>query len=288
MTVRSSHPFAAPALVLAVTLAVYLPTLSSLVRQWASDENYSHGFLVVPFAFYFAWRDRRRIAALPCAPHLAGLVLVAVSLVVFLAGQLGAELFLSRVSLLGVIAGTVVALYGAPRLRALAFPLLLALVAIPLPAVVFNRIAFPLQLLASRAAETTLSGLGVPVLREGNVLVLSSMTLEVAQACSGIRSLVSLFSVALLLGNLAGLRQWARGVLAVLSVPIAVLANAARVTGTGIAAAWIGPYAAEGFFHEFAGWVVFVAAFALLLAAERLLRRVRDWRPAPRPAAVLT
>jgi exosortase len=114
------------------------------------------------------------------------------------------------------------------------------------------------------------------------------MTLEVAQACSGIRSLVSLFSVALLLGNLAGLRPWARGVLAVLSVPIAVVANAARVTGTGIAAAWIGPYAAEGFFHEFAGWVVFVAAFALLLAAERLLRGVRGWRPAPRRVAVLT
>jgi exosortase len=287
MTVRL-RSFAAPALVFGVTLAVYLPTLSSLVRQWASDENYSHGLLVVPFAFYFAWRDRRRIAALPIAPRLVGLALVAASLVVFLAGQLGAELFLSRVSLLGVIAGTVVALYGAPRLCALAFPLLLALVAIPLPAVVFNRIAFPLQLLASRAAETTLSGLGVPVLREGNVLVLSSMTLEVAQACSGIRSLVSLFSVALLLGNLAGLRPWARGVLAVLSVPIAVVANAARVTGTGIAAAWIGPYAAEGFFHEFAGWVVFVAAFALLLAAERLLRGVRGWRPAPRRVAVLT
>jgi exosortase len=162
------------------------------------------------------------------------------------------------------------------------------MVAIPLPAVLFNRIAFPLQLVASRAAETVMSAAGIPVLREGNVLELPAMKLEVAQACSGIRSLVSLIAVALLLGKLAGARRWARAALVVLAVPIAIVANAARVAGTGVAAQWLGPYAAEGFFHEFAGWVVFVAALVLLLGAHRCLRRVPGWRNRRSPAAVLS
>ena len=284
----TSRTMIAPLVVAAATVAVYLPTLTSLVRQWASDDNYSHGFLVVPFAAWFVWRDRERLSRLRRAPHAAGVVLVAAALLLFLAGQLGAELFLTRVSLLGVVAGAVLALYGWPVLRAIAFPLALVLLAVPLPAVIFNRIAFPLQLLASRTAETVMTAVGIPVLREGNVLELPAMTLEVAQACSGIRSLVSLVAVALLLGKLAGARPWARAVLALVAVPIAIVANAARVAGTGVAAQWLGPYAAEGFFHEFAGWVVFVAALVLLLGALRCLRGVRGWRAQPSPSAVLS
>ncbi|HEY2432531.1 MAG TPA: exosortase/archaeosortase family protein [Vicinamibacterales bacterium] len=285
MTTATQRPAIAAALLTTVTLAVYLPTLSSLVRQWASDENYSHGFLVVPCALYFAWQDRARMAARGGAPRRVGFVVVAAALMLFLAGQFGAELFLSRVSLLVLIAGLVVSLAGMGPLRSLAFPLTLALLAIPLPAVVFNRIAFPLQLVASQTAETVLSGVGIPVLREGNVLVLPAMTLEVAQACSGIRSLVSLVSVALLLGRLAGSRPWPRALLAAMAIPIAIVANAARVAGTAMAAEWIGPAAAQGFFHEFAGWVVFVTAFALLLGVHRLLRRppAYDGRPMPAP-----
>jgi len=274
------------ALVAAATLAVYLPTIASLLRQWASDENYSHGFVVVPFAAYFAWRERARIQTASPQGRMAGFLMLAASLTVFLAGQLGAELFLTRVSLLGVIAGVAVALYGSRALRPLAFPLALLLLAVPLPAVIFNRIAFPLQLVASRAAETVLSAVGIPVLREGNVLVLPSITLEVAQACSGIRSLISLLAVAALLGKLAGARRWARLALVAAAVPIAIVANAARVAGTGLAAVWVGPYAAEGFFHEFAGWVVFVVALILLLGAQRCLRRASGGRG--RPAAVLS
>jgi exosortase len=278
----------APLVVAAATVAVYLPILTSLVRQWASDDNYSHGFLVVPFALWFVWRDRARLARLRRAPNAAGYLVVAGALLLFLAGRLGAELFLTRVSLIGVVAGSVLALYGLPVLRAIAFPLVLTLVAIPLPAVLFNRIAFPLQLVASRTAETVMSAAGIPVLREGNVLELPAMKLEVAQACSGIRSLVSLIAVALLLGRLAGARRWARVALVVLAVPIAIVANAARVAGTGVAAQWLGPYAAEGFFHEFAGWVVFVAALILLLGVHRCLRRVPSWRHRPSPEAVLS
>jgi len=271
-------------LVCSVTLLVYLPVLSSLVRQWASDDNYSHGFLVAPFALYFAWLRRRDLAALPIRPHWTGLVLVAGSLAVLLAGRIGAELFLARISLVGLIAGSVLFLYGTGHFRVLAFPIAFLVLMVPLPAVVFNQMAFPLQLLASSAGESVLSASGIPVLREGNILVLPTTTLEVVQACSGIRSLVSLLTLAIILGKLTEPRLWARVVLAVLALPVAIAANAARVAGTGLAAEWISPQAADGFFHEFSGWVMFVVAFALLLAAQRLLSlRPRVTLPARRP-----
>jgi exosortase len=262
---------AALGLVGLVTLLVYYPVLTSLVQQWASDDNYSHGFLVAPFAVYFAWLRRRDLAVLPERPHWIGLIVVLGSLAVLLAGRLGAELFLARVSLIGLIAGAVLFLYGARHLRLLAFPITFLLLMVPLPAVIFNQLAFPLQLLASSAGETVLAASGVPVLREGNILVLPTTTLEVVQACSGIRSLVSLLTVAIILGTLTEPRVWARVVLAVLALPIAIVANAARVAGTGLAAEWISPQAAAGFFHEFSGWVMFVVAFALLLGAQRAL-----------------
>jgi exosortase len=264
----------ASALVCLAILGVYLPVLSSLVRQWASDENYSHGFIIVPFALYFAWRKRRALAAAPVEPGIGGLAVVAVSLLVLLAGLAGAELFLTRVSLIGVIGGSIWFLWGRAHLRLLAFPVLLLFLMVPLPAIIFNQIAFPLQLLASRAGEAALTLGGVPVLREGNVLELATTKLEVAQACSGIRSLISLLTLGILLGKLSEQPITMRILLAILTVPVAIAANAARVAGTGFAANWIGPEAAEGFFHAFSGWLVFVAAFALLLAAQRLIIRV--------------
>jgi exosortase len=273
-------------LVTGAALVVYLPILASLVRQWASDDNYSHGFVVAPFAAYFAWRQRRQLAATPSDPHWAGLLLTAASLFVLLAGVLGAELFLARISFIGVIAGAVLFLFGPHHLRLLAFPIAFLLLMVPLPAVVFNQLAFPLQLLASRAGEAVLSASGIPVLREGNVLVLPTITLEVAQACSGIRSLVSLLTLAILLGKLTETSVRRRVALALLAVPVAIAANAARVAGTGLAADWIGARAAEGFFHEFSGWLMFVIAFGLLLGAQRLMGLTDRVRLAPPRASV--
>jgi exosortase len=272
MTRRSA---VAAALIGASTLAVYFPILASLVRQWASDENYSHGFIVVPFALLFAWRARRSLAAAEPRPRILGLVLVVFSILGFLAGQFGAELFLARLSLLGLIAGTILFLWGPAHLRNLAFSLALLLLAIPLPSIILNQIAFPLQLLASRAGEAVVSAAGIPILREGNMLVLPEMTLEVVEACSGIRSLASLITLALIVGKLVEPRGWARVALVVLAIPVAVAANAARVAGTGLAAAWVGPQAAQGFFHSFSGWLMFVAAFGALIGCVHLLRRLR-------------
>lgn len=272
MTRRSA---AALAILGAATVTVYLPVLVSLVRQWMSDENYSHGLLVVPFAMFFAWRARRELISAERRPHSLGLALVAASTLLFVAGRLAAELFLTRVSLLGVMAGSVLFMWGPAHLRRLAFPFVLLLFAIPLPALVLNQVAFPLQLLASRAGEAVVSAAGIPILREGNVLILPETTLEVVEACSGIRSLASLLTLALILGKLTEPRPAARAALVVLTIPVAIAANAGRVAGTGLAAAWIGPQAAAGFFHTFSGWLVFVAAFFVLLACGRLLRRLR-------------
>jgi exosortase len=253
---------------------VYWRTLSSLVQQWASDDNYSHGFFVVPLALYFAWERRPALVAAEARPAAAGAAVIALSLAVWLAGTFGAELFLTRVSLIGVIAGTIWFLWGWHHLRILAFPVLFLFLMVPLPAIIFNQIAFPLQLFASQVGEQVISAAGIPVLRDGNILRLPSRTLEVAEACSGIRSLVSLIMLGVVLGYFTERRLGPRILIAVSAVPIAILANATRVAGTGIAAEWVSPKAADGFFHTFSGWLVFIVAFIGLMAVQQAATRI--------------
>ena len=271
----SRRKVAAIAAVVVSIAALYTPTLTSLARQWASDDDFSHGFFVVPLAAYFIWERRAAFASAPAKPSLFGLLLTALSLGVFIAGRFGAELYLTRVSLLGVIAGTVLFLGGWRRLRIVAFPLAFLLLMIPLPSIVFNQITFPLQGVASRAGEVVIAAAGVPVLREGNILHVPGRALEVAEACSGIRSLMSLLMLAIVLGYFTERRTGARVAIALAAIPIAIIANAARVAGTGLAAYWISPAAAEGFFHTFSGWMVFVVALAGLLVLQRLMQIAR-------------
>jgi exosortase len=264
----------APAAVAFVWL--YAGVLAGLARQWAADENYSHGFLVVPLALFFGWEQRHRLAHAEIRPSILGVAAVVASLLLFLAGTLGADLFLTRISLVGVLAGTILFLCGPAPLRILAFPLAFLLLMVPLPSIVFNQITFPLQLIASRLGELVISTAGVPVLREGNILQLPTRTLEVAEACSGIRSLVSLLMLAIVLGQFSGGGTGRRIVIAAAAIPVAIVANALRVAGTGVAAAWISPAAADGFFHAFTGWVAFVVACAALVGLQCSLA----WRPA--------
>jgi exosortase len=265
---------------------LYGRALSSLVQQWASDGDYSHGFFVVPLAAFFAWERRDALRRAPSRPSVWGLVLLGVSLTVFLAGIFGAELFLTRVSLIGVLAGAILFVWGRNHFRTLLFPLAFLLLMVPLPSLVFNQIAFPLQLLASRVGETAIAAAGIPVLREGNVLHLANTNLEVAEACSGIRSLVSLLMLAIVLGYFTEPRTPARVAIALSALPIAIAANASRVAGTGIASHWLGPEAAEGFFHMFSGWLMFVVAFAGLVAVQRLIGRIRVGQVGPRTVSL--
>jgi exosortase len=258
------------ALVAGALAFAYSSVAMGLVRQWQTDDNYSHGFIVLPLAIWFAWQRRRALRALTPRPSLAGLVVILGSVLVLLAGTLGAELFLSRVSLVGMLAGIVLFLFGPKHLRVLAFPIAFLLLMIPLPAIIFNKIAFPLQLFASRAGAAVLEVARVPVLREGNVLVLPRQVLDVAEAWSGIRSLVSLIARAVVLGEFTLKRRWTKAALALAAIPVAIGANALRVAGTGLASHFWSPAAAQGFFHEFSGFAMFGVAFAVLLALQRL------------------
>jgi exosortase len=251
--------------------------------DWWTDDNYSHGFLILPLALYFAYAKRDQLRAATPRPSAAGgLVIILASLALLAAGTLGAEFFLSRVSLIGTLAGSVVFLYGFAYLRILVFPLAFLLLMIPIPAIVFNQIAFPLQMLASRFGETVVSSVGVPVLREGNVIILASTTLEVAEACSGIRSLVSLLCLGIVFGYFTDGRPGVRVLISLATIPIAIVSNGLRVAGTGIAAHYFGAAAAEGFFHTFSGWLLFGSAFLMLLGVVRLARLLM---PQPSPSA---
>jgi exosortase len=263
----------AAALVTTSLLLMYRHVLAKLMSDWWTDDNYSHGFLIVPIALYLAWERRHRFVDTVNSPSMAGLAVVVGSMLVLLAGILGSELFLTRISLIGTLAGALLFLYGARRVRVLAFPLAFLLLMIPLPAIIFNQIAFPLQLLASRAGEYTLSSVDIPVLREGNVLILANMKLEVAEACSGIRSLVSLLTLGIMFGYFTDRRAWVRTTIALSTIPVAIIANGLRVAGTGIAAHQFGPVAAEGFLHEFSGWLVFIVAFLIMMGLQRVLVR---------------
>ena len=259
----------------ALVLGLYVSVLGALVRNWWEDPNYGHGFLVPLFAAYVLWQERERWLSLPAKPANSGLGIIAFAIAMLIAGSLGAELFISRTSLLVMLAGLVLFLCGWKILKSIWFPLAFLVLMIPLPVLIYNQITFPLQFLSSQFAASGLDLLHVPVLREGNLLILPNYTLEVVEACSGIRSLMTLLTLAICYGYLTERRSWARIALIVLAVPIAVASNGIRIVGTGILTYFYGPGAAEGFFHAFSGWVIFVAALVLLLGAHWVLRKIR-------------
>jgi exosortase len=251
---------------------LYFSILGRLAQQWTHDPNFSHGFFVPAFSLFVLWQERGRLSALPVKPSWTGLPIVLLALCVLVLGNLGAELFLSRTSLLVLIAGLVIFFLGWQYFRAMLFPWAFLLLMIPIPSILFNQITFPLQLLASKVASDVLPLAGVPVLREGNVIGLPLMQLEVAEACSGIRSLLSLATLTIIYGYLMETRIWIRVLLALASVPIAVAANSFRIVGTGLLVQYWDPEKAEGFFHLFSGWLIFVLSLAMLFVLHKLLR----------------
>jgi exosortase len=271
---------------------LYQHVISRLIYDWIIDENYSHGFLIVPIALYFIWERRNRLKDAARVPSWLGLVVVLGSVAVLLAGILGSELFLTRISILGTIAGVILFLFGWKYLKILLLPIAFLLLMIPVPAIIFNQIAFPLQLLASRFGEMALSAVLIPVLREGNIIKLANTTLEVAEACSGIRSLISLLTLGIVYGYFVDSRIWVRVILVIGTIPIAIAANGIRVAGTGIAAHIYGPEAAQGFFHSFSGWIIFIAAFFMMFFLHRIIvwfaPAHRKKQPEPQPEESLT
>ncbi len=259
-------------IILALVAYDYYAILRYLVYNWWIDPNFSHGFFVPAFSLFVLWQRRSALRKMEAEPSWWGSLFIAGALAMMVVGVLGAELFLSRSSFVVLLGGLVVQFFGWGVFRAVLFPWAVLFLMIPIPTIIFNQITFPLQLLASRLATTLLSLLGVPVLREGNVIQLPVMSLEVAEACSGIRSLVSLTTLAIIYGYFLETRTSRRIWMAVFAVPIAVAANALRVMGTGLVAQYWDPSKAEGFFHEFSGWIIFILSLGMLLLVHRAMR----------------
>jgi exosortase len=289
-----------PAVVAAALGFAYATVLVKLGRQWWTDENYSHGLLIPFIIGYILWTERGRLARAEKRPQILwGAAAVVAALAALWVGTAGAELFVQRSSLVLMLAGVAVYFWGFKLLRLVLVPLLLLLLAVPIPAIIFNKIAFPLQLFASQCAVWAMRLFDIPVLRQGNVIELlplgSSTTkkLEVVEACSGIRSLMTLVTLAVVFAyfthpnsddegggrcsSLGRYATWRSVILVASAVPIAIVTNAARVSGTGVLARYYGTKVADGFFHDFSGWVIYIVAFLMLFALGWLLDRAGNF-----------
>jgi exosortase len=277
----------------------YATVMAKLFRDWWNDENYSHGLLIPIIIGYILWTQREKLARMPVNSSVlwGGAAILCASFALW-AGVAGAEIYTQRLSLILLLAGITVYFWGFRLLQMLLVPLALLFLAMPIPAIVFNKIAFPLQLFASRCAVYSMSMLGIPVLRQGNIIELKPLNsfdtkkLEVVEACSGIRSLMTLLTLAVVFayfthtpddpdkprtrfGWLKSYWFWRAVILVGSAVPIAILTNAFRVSGTGVLAHYYGTAVADGFFHSFSGWAIYIVAFILLFGIGIILDRFR-------------
>lgn len=267
---------------LALALLLYAPILYYMVLHWNQVQDYSHGFLIVPLALYFAWERRRKLARTRVEGTWWGLVPLALGALTLAIGRLGGELMNMRVSFVLTLIGLVLLLLGRHVFRLLAFPLAFLFLMVPLPQSLVNVIAFPLQLIAADLAVNVLQWLGISVLREGNIIHLANAQLFVAEACSGLRSLMALVTLGVVFAYFFRKSLVERAIIVLSAIPIAILVNAFRVTLTGVLTHRFGPGAADGVIHTTEGMFTFAIAFLLLLGEAWLLRRF--WprrRPAP-------
>jgi len=255
----------------ALVFIMYFPVLAGLAGQWWNDPNYGHGFFVPVLAGYVLWSERDRWRTLPFRPNNLGLAIMLFAIGLRVLGTLAAELFIARLSLVILIFGLVLFLAGSQVLKSIRFPIGYLLFMIPLPAIIYYQLTLPLQLWASRLAASGLVAVGIHTLREGNVLILPNCTLNVVEACSGIRSLLSLLAAVVAYGYLAEPKTWKRGVLAVASIPIAIATNGLRLVATGALSYFYGPSVDSGVVHLALGLGFLVLAFLSILLIHKLL-----------------
>jgi exosortase len=253
-------------------VCLFFPVLKGMVVEWATEESMGHGFFVPLVAGYIVWNDRERILAQPVKPCRPAMLLILWGFGQMVLGFMGADFFVARTAFLIALAGVIWTLAGTAVMRTLLFPFFILLFMIRIPLFIYQQMTFPLQIFASQVASTLLQTIGIPVLRDGNILELPSQRLEVVEACSGIRSLLSLTFLSLAYSYFFDQRKWIRPVLFVCAIPIAIAANAIRITVTGILSEY-NRNLAEGFFHSFEGWLLFMVALAGLVATHRAICR---------------
>lgn len=261
------------AVIVVLVGALYAWTLGDMAYAWWTNPNFSQGMLIPPLALYLAWQSRERTLAVPAMPDSRGAVLLLCSCLLFLVGNLAAEFFLPRISFVLLLMALTWMFWGFPRLRSLSFPFLLLATMVPLPALLYNWVATPLQLLASEIAAGIAQLCGISVYQDGNIIHLATISLGVEEACSGLSSLSALIVASLLLGQVYSCRGITRFIVFALSIPIAIAANIFRVTGTAILADWHEELAL-GFYHSFSGWMVFIAGYGMLYLATKGVRQI--------------
>jgi len=263
-----------------LTAWLYAPLGLRLAQQWWRDPNYAHGFFVPVFSLYLIWERRAKLAALRMKPSWWGLAIVGFALIALVLGTASSGFFLARLSLLLLICGAVVFMAGWNHLAALSFPLAFLILMIPSSTLV-DQITFPLQVIASKTATLLLTGVGIPAVREGNIILLPTARLEVAEACSGVRSLFSLITLSVIYGYLAETKTGVRALLAFIAVPVSILANALRIAVTGLVVYFWGVEGAEGTLHLLSGWLIFAASLLLIFFLHRLAQRFVTGNPEP-------
>jgi len=256
-----------------LVIAVYAEILIDLAREWWTRPEASYGILIPPFALYLAYLKRAETLSLPNRPDIRGLGLVAAACLILLCGKLASEFFLCRISFTIMLGGLAWTFWGGPRLRSVGFNLGLLTTMVPMPAILYNGAAAPLQLFASKVATDLAQMFGVTVFRDGNVIHLANISLGVAEACSGLHSLSALMVASLVLGFVENLSAFGKLLIFAVSAPLAILVNVCRVTGTAILAD-ARPELAMDYYHAFSSWLVFLMGFGILWLATKLVFRL--------------
>lgn len=260
-------------IILSALTILYFPILQSLFQDWGTNDNYSHGYFIPLLSIYVIYTFKDELKTLSVTPNSAGLLLLIAGLAQLIIGQTGSEFFLQRSSLIPVLMGIVLFCLGTNFFKKLLIPISYLIFMIPLPAIIWNKIAFPMQLFGSFLTEKVVALMGIPIFREGNVLHLSNTTLEVVDACSGLRSLTTLFALSAVFAILSSHSTTNKWIIFLAAAPIAIFANIVRLSATALLASRYGGEIAQGFLHDFSGLVVFAVGIFLLITLSRSLKK---------------
>ncbi|MDJ0784833.1 MAG: VPLPA-CTERM-specific exosortase XrtD [Desulfosarcinaceae bacterium] len=258
-------------ILLSVIALAYWDTIGGLYRQWTSNEDYSHGLLVGPIAIYLLWERRRSISDTVFQTDWRGLMLMVIALMLHVVGELGAELFTVRFSMLLCLVGGVWVIYGGRLVRTAWFPLAFLFMMLPLPGFIYRNLTFSLQLLSTTLSVKLLHLTGISAYQEGNIIDIGITQFQVVDACNGLRYILPLMTLGILMASFGQRPIWKRLVLVAMTIPVAILANVLRIFATGLLASLWGLNIAEGFFHSFSGFIVFLFSLSVLLIIMRLL-----------------